>query len=97
MATSNLKEIVQQGSEPLCFELGNDDGGQAYVKVYVSPESEVEFKQSEKANMEFFRQLGEILAEADRAEQNEKYKHTEIQGSLFDSIQQRRGGRGGQE
>lgn len=91
MARSNLKEIAQRSSEPIHFEFGNQNDGRAYVQVKVPPGVEADFKASKKANMEFFRQLGEIIAEADREEQNEKYRHQEVQGSLFDSIKERKG------
>jgi predicted HTH transcriptional regulator len=89
---SNLKELTQQSNEPIHFEFGNQESdGRAYVEVRVSPGIEADFKRHRKENMEFFRKLGEVIAEADREEQNEKYRHKEVQGSLFESIKERKG------
>ena len=89
--TANLKELSEKTSEGISFEFREDSRG-AYAYVQTPPDVSGEFKANRKKNMEFFRRLGELIAEADQEEHNEQYADQEVQGSLFDAIKNRKEG-----
>ena len=89
--TTNLKELTHQTSEHVEFSFNEDSRG-AHVRVDVPGDIKDEFKGRKKKNMEFFRRLGELIAEADQEEHNEKYQDQKVEGSLFDAIKNRKEG-----
>jgi len=88
---TNLKELADKTDESIHFEFGENSQG-SYVNVSAPPDIADEFKVNKKQNMDFFRRLGELIAEADKEEHNEQYADRQVEGSLFDAIKNRKEG-----
>jgi hypothetical protein len=88
---ADLKELADKTSDPIHFEFGENEKGQ-YVRTSVPSDVAGEFRADKKQNMEFFRRLGELIADADMEAHNEEYADRQVEGSLFEAIKDRKEG-----
>lgn len=91
-----IKELALE-AEPyggLCFEIG-EEKQRPMVKVHVPGALGNKF--NKKKHFEFFEKLAEILFDENQEMQDERYAGTQVQGSLFDAIKNRKEAQNGDQ